>query len=221
MVHKNWSSSNGGEVVVQNRFSIPPFDLHTIKNCLQVSQLCLPFVRYFAETLLMKIFFEILLVNTFCWNFIGEYILLKLDWWRYFVETWLVKMCFWNSFCENILLKLYWWRYFVETLLVRIFCGNFIGEDILLKLYWWGYFDETSSSNLRNSLYFTRAPPWLAQDYFQPQSWLFPEYYLNFRGKLNVDLAPSALKFIFNLNSFCTKCHWNCPQLFLSSVRKP
>ena len=143
MVHKNWSSSNGGEVVVQNRFSIPPFDLHTIKNCLQVSQLCLPFVRYFAETLLMKIFFEILLVNTFCWNFIGEYILLKLYWWIYFVETWLMKIFCWNLIGENVFLKFFLRKYFVETLLVKIFCWNFIGEDILWKLYWWRYFVET------------------------------------------------------------------------------
>ena len=32
----------------------------------------------------------------FCWNFIGEDILLKLYWWRYFVETSLVKIFGWN-----------------------------------------------------------------------------------------------------------------------------
>ena len=41
----------------------------------------------------------------------------------------------WNFIGEDILLKLYWWIYFVETLLVKIFCWNFIGEDILTKLH--------------------------------------------------------------------------------------
>ena len=84
-------------------FLFPPSYLHKIKNCLHVSWPCLPFVRYFVETLLVKIF---------CWNFISEDILLRLYSWKYFLETLLVKLLCWNFIGEYILLKLYWWIYF-------------------------------------------------------------------------------------------------------------
>ena len=191
------------KLLFKTDFLFPPSYFHTIKNCLQVSQLCLPFVRYFVDTLLVKLF---------CWNFIGEDGLLKLFSWRYFVEALLMNIFCWNFMGKDIFLKLHWWRYmlklywwvcFVETLFVKIFCWNFIGEDILTKLHRPTCATHFTSPGHRLGSLKIIVSPIL----------VICKMKMNFRGLLNVDLAPSAFEFIFNLNSFSTKWVWNCPVL--------
>ena len=115
----------------------------------------------------------------------------------------------WNFIGEDILLKLYWWRYFVETSLVKIFGWNFIVKIFRLHRPTCAT-HFTSPGHWQGSLKIIVSPN---LGYLQTIIWIL-------RGLVNVVLAPLALKFIFNINFFCTKCLWNCPLILFSSVRK-